>query len=74
VLLKGKLLICINTITKFLLEIYSWPYWPFLMKGIHIEPASAIMETRLDIRNLEKRQSDKVKIIESVMLLKFFCP
>ena len=44
------------------------------MKGVHIEPASVIKEICLDIRNLEKSQSDKVKIIESSMLLNFFFP
>jgi hypothetical protein len=68
VLLKRKLFICIKIITKFLLEIH----WPFFMKGIHIEPTSAINETRLEIRSLEKGQSDKVKIIKSGMLSNYY--
>jgi hypothetical protein len=42
------------------------------MKGVHVEPANVIKEIRLDILNLEKSQSDKVKIIKSGMLPNFF--
>ncbi|KAE8022821.1 hypothetical protein FH972_008590 [Carpinus fangiana] len=41
-----------------------WKRWIYNY-CIHIEPASAINETRLDIQSLEKGQSDKVKIIRS---------
>jgi hypothetical protein len=53
-----------NTVTGFLLKIN----WHFLMKGIHIQPASDTEETRLNIENVEKSRSDQVKIIGSGML------
>jgi hypothetical protein len=68
VLVKRKFLICMKTITKFLLGIY----WSFFMKGIHIEPASVVNETRLNIQSLENCQSDEVKIIRSGMLPNLF--
>jgi hypothetical protein len=49
---------------NFLLEIH----WPFVMKGIYIQPARATEEIRLNIQDVEKSQSDQIKIIGSGML------
>jgi hypothetical protein len=49
-------------------EVVFWKRWIYNY-CIHVEPTSAINETRLDIRSLENRQSDEVKIIRSVKAL-----
>jgi hypothetical protein len=43
-----------------------------LIKGIHIQPARATEEIRLNFQNVEKSQSDQIKIIELGMLAKSF--
>jgi hypothetical protein len=49
---------------NFLLEIH----WPFVMKGIYIQPARATKEIRLNIQDIGKSRSNQIKIIESGML------
>jgi hypothetical protein len=49
---------------NFLLEIH----WPFVMKGIYIQPAWATKEIRLNIQDVEKSRSDQIKIFGSGML------
>jgi hypothetical protein len=49
---------------NFLLEIH----WPFVMKGIYIQPVQATKEIRLNIQDIGKSRSDQIKIIESGML------
>jgi hypothetical protein len=45
------------------------------MKGVHIQPTSAIEEIRLSIQNNERLESNQVKTTRSGMLfLKLFFP
>jgi hypothetical protein len=56
---------------NFVLEIH----WPFVMKGIYIQPARATEEFRVNIQDVEKSRSDQIKIIGSGMLCpKLFFP
>jgi hypothetical protein len=49
---------------NFLLEIH----WPFVMKGIYVQPARATEEIRLNIEDMENSRSDQITIIGSSML------
>jgi hypothetical protein len=50
---------------NFLLKI---DHWPFVLKGIYIQPARATEEIRLNVQDIEKGRSDQIKIIGSGML------
>jgi hypothetical protein len=56
---------------NFLLEIH----WPFVMKGIYVQPARATKEIHLNIEDVENSLSDQITIIGSGLLWPtlFFC-